>query len=1653
MCKGSSSTPANTTTTTSQPSPDVTAAYNKVVGKAQTAAGAPLQQYSGPMIAGFTPAQLSSFKSVDNTQGVANPYINSASQYAAASATPITPTAFSPGAVSQYESPYTKQVVDATQAQYNNQNAVQQAALQGNAISKGAWGGDRAGIAQAELANQQQLAQAPVIAGLQNQGYSQALGEFNTQQTTGVGAQEASGWLNSNAGYAMGNLGNEAQNTALSGANAQLQSGALQQQLGQEQLNIPYEQFLQQQAYPFQTTNFLAGVTEGTGSLQGGTSSTTSPGPSTAGQVAGLGLAGIAGLGATNAFGSAGSSGWLFHRGGRIYRASGGGLPEIPDVSIDYIPHSSRQAPRGGGPPPPPKAVTPENPTALGLNYLGMMKNFMPSHGANTASALSSNPFSDAYIAPSSTGANFTSEAALLGDTGDYSSALGDAAMMFARGGRIHRALGGDSPMISGYTAAPGHPNISIPVLGTGAAPQSAPTAGFATPTPQVGTNTAVAPSAGGTNINSLYNWSPPTSTPTSPSTAGGWFPAVTQPTSDTSPQIAQNAPPTIPPATIAPPPVTTPQVAQRPPPRPAAPAPAPWTQADTVEQNRWDRAEYSGRAFGGRLSRAGGGSALISGFRPAPGHPDIMIPILGNTDNGPLDINPTSYWYPPGSNIPVPISKTGTDATQTTTPSGTDTGTASDTQGHDSGSGHDSGAGLGGGGGNVGGGLSGLGGSSSGNLGSAIGSTPGAQTVGTNTGNIAGTALAGLGLPGVGTMAGTVGAMTDINAGLPAGVSVNASDVPGLAVANSPFGAMGRLMGFDPGISNSQAEANALNSAVSRNPGALGNDVTQSDVNKAIDAAASTNTDTSAADPNAGADVTREKLADPSGPAPDSTGDKANAPDPSGDKYGGESDRGGQGGGSSGGDHSDGGGDHGDACFIGETPILMGDFSWKSIKDVAVGDLVMAFEGAGPLESCRVTDVRSHEGRKVTDIGVGVTGEHPFLRPDGSWINAEDIGIGTQVLFEDGEPYTVWAVLPVEGLHTVHNLTVDRLHTYIAGGFRVHNSKRYGGTVRRHRDMGGMTAAAGAYGSGAPISGGNPIAQQQMSGLSQMPTEKLQELSQRIPPTSQQGALIQRALMSKRMNPGTAPNPIQGFAQAPSPYGGGMAFGGRAGFDDGGDVAPTQGNLLGGMTDEELIGSRDSPNYSPTLIQKEIDRRDLGSGFGNVVGGAAKRIGSYILGSGAAGEPNQESGEAAGRQVTKGVGDVADWFTEPVARPWAGMREEPESRRSTKPNYSRDALGTAEPPPAEVRTPAEIAGLRRPVTGLQAAPPAGEAAPVMPAKKPPAPVQVEPGLAAKPLPAEPDSGRPHEGTMPPAPSAAPSPVAGLQPTAAVSPAEAAHRPGLADSPWLALATAGARMASSRSPYFAGALGEGIEEGAKTLGQQSAAAREQQRVDQTAAFQRAEIESRNKGYDVAGKRLAMEAAHHAATLKMENDRNAETAKYHQGLLDREKIQVTPGYGPGPDGQTVAGTYHVDRNTDKSTFHPGEIYQTVATRPSAHEQARTAWLSLHPGDEQGALDYASGHRQMSEEEVNKAAMNAARQEFAISGIKPSDAVLDARAAQHAQQLRHGFGAAPPAPTKPLGDDIKQQYDAAIAAGKPKDELIKRLQQNGYDTTGL
>jgi len=329
------------TTTTNTPNPQAASAYSNVLNTAQQVASTPYQQYTGQLVQGFSPAQLQAFQQVENMQGIANPYIAGATGATQAALAESNPANFNQSAVNQYYSPYQQNVINATEAQIQNMNAQQQSQLTGNAIAQGAMGGDRVAVAQAQLAGQQALANNQTIAGLENQGYSQALGEYNQQQAQNVGALQA-------GAYSLGQLGTEAQNAALQGSQALLGTGGLQQQLGQAQLSTAYQQFLNQQAFPYQQASWLSGIVNATGPNMGGTSNTTGiqsqqnqqAAPSTLGQVAGAGttLAGLIpysgwssiGSGLSSGLGSLGSLAAFLPAladGGRVNRDTGGGLP------------------------------------------------------------------------------------------------------------------------------------------------------------------------------------------------------------------------------------------------------------------------------------------------------------------------------------------------------------------------------------------------------------------------------------------------------------------------------------------------------------------------------------------------------------------------------------------------------------------------------------------------------------------------------------------------------------------------------------------------------------------------------------------------------------------------------------------------------------------------------------------------------------------------------------------------------------------------------------------------------------------------------------------------------------------------------------------------------------------------------------------------------------------------------------------------------------------------------------------------------------------------------------------------------------------------------------------------------------------------------
>src|ERR1700735_459860 len=141
---------SSTTSSTSAPSAAASNLINPAAADASTAASNPFQFFPGQTVANLTPQQLAGMSEVNNATNIANPFINAASTLTQSGTQPI-----GASQINQYMNPYLSDVASTTSAEINQNNAIQQNQLQGNAAALGALGGNRVGTAQAQLANQQ----------------------------------------------------------------------------------------------------------------------------------------------------------------------------------------------------------------------------------------------------------------------------------------------------------------------------------------------------------------------------------------------------------------------------------------------------------------------------------------------------------------------------------------------------------------------------------------------------------------------------------------------------------------------------------------------------------------------------------------------------------------------------------------------------------------------------------------------------------------------------------------------------------------------------------------------------------------------------------------------------------------------------------------------------------------------------------------------------------------------------------------------------------------------------------------------------------------------------------------------------------------------------------------------------------------------------------------------------------------------------------------------------------------------------------------------------------------------------------------------------------------------------------------------------------
>lgn len=242
---GGGSQPANTTQTQTAELPEWARGYAKdVLAKGQALTDIsqnPYQSYGGERNAGFSNLQKESFAEA-GPQGFGN-------------------------TVGQYMSPYIQDVLNNQIAASNRGYDITGMQEAARATQAGAFGGGRQAIMQAENERARNSANQAITAqGLQN-AFQGATQQYNTGMT-------------------------------------QLSTlGAQQQAQRQKELDVPYQEFLNQQNYPYRQLSYMSDLIRGTPVGMQSTNQVYQAPPSGVSQLAGLGLTAAAGYGMMKAKG------------------------------------------------------------------------------------------------------------------------------------------------------------------------------------------------------------------------------------------------------------------------------------------------------------------------------------------------------------------------------------------------------------------------------------------------------------------------------------------------------------------------------------------------------------------------------------------------------------------------------------------------------------------------------------------------------------------------------------------------------------------------------------------------------------------------------------------------------------------------------------------------------------------------------------------------------------------------------------------------------------------------------------------------------------------------------------------------------------------------------------------------------------------------------------------------------------------------------------------------------------------------------------------------------------------------------------------------------------------------------------------------------
>ena len=304
----------------------------------------PYQTYGGNRIAGFSPLQQMSFQGAANMQP--SQQLGTGTDLATAAGIGALGTnyqggrfsggTFGQGAADFYMNPYQQNVTDIGKREAARQSAIQGTQQQAQATQAGAFGGGRDAIMRAERERNLGQQMSDIQAQGSNAAYTNAQQQFNADQARRMQAQQLG---EQSRQYGAG-LGMQGLQTALQGAGQLGQLGSQQfqqgmdinklqsayggqmQQQAQRPLDMAYQDFQNQQNYPYKQLGFMSDMIRGLPLGQQSTTSMYEQGPGMTQTLAGLGGAAY-GFGKSGLFGKEGGLMTSYAEGGDVKTYAG----------------------------------------------------------------------------------------------------------------------------------------------------------------------------------------------------------------------------------------------------------------------------------------------------------------------------------------------------------------------------------------------------------------------------------------------------------------------------------------------------------------------------------------------------------------------------------------------------------------------------------------------------------------------------------------------------------------------------------------------------------------------------------------------------------------------------------------------------------------------------------------------------------------------------------------------------------------------------------------------------------------------------------------------------------------------------------------------------------------------------------------------------------------------------------------------------------------------------------------------------------------------------------------------------------------------------------------------------------------------------------